>query len=375
MVRRARSSLKALGKPKLFADALNYAFPRPDSGDLKMAPETALPISNADLSRLIATRLKLSNRAASTLEIQLGKYRSAHDIPTRKQIGMLSEGLGVPPMVLLIYAGHLNEFFGYLEALACLQSSPEGWPLKRSRPTRAAIALAFSTFPTFDDDQSAVARQATTAVEMIMRGRDVFSYNIGEPDRRDSQGAISQYLAGSTTDGAFILPARPSYKDVEIRAPSAEEGLIVIRVGSNKPDPPLPEGSVDYEFTLRSECQVDVSGELATWVFRNIEPLPLSHEAILRRALTTLEDASYPLLGRFELAGVICEQWAMQTNSQLANEVLSNLWRWDRQELPRKAAAALLRERSQHAVRLPRRLRRLFGRSRAHTGGDTSSKK
>jgi hypothetical protein len=364
MVSRPRSSLSALGKPLLFADALNQTFPMPTRPTENGLPETAIPVSNADIARLVGQRLGLSEVEQQTLKIQIGRYRTGKNIPDRRMIGLLAAGLGIPPMVLMIYAGRFEEIFGFINALAALSSAPPGWPLRRSSPRRAAFALLFSTFPTLDDPiQSEVARQATTADQMFFHGPERLSYHIGQLEERAKDEPLAKYLAGWVTDGAFILPARPSFKDLDLRKRDDDQdgAIIVIADPDEEPTPSLPDGIIDYEFELRSEYQVDVSGDVATWVFHNVEPA-LAKTDMLRRAVSALNDKDYPIFDRFALAGFIGAQWAHRTDSNLVGEVLSNLWRWDRQNLTRREAVRILRTRAQHRESLRPRLRRLLKR-------------
>ena len=352
--RQARSSLKALGKPLLFAEALNFAFPRPGEPKDKFQSENAVSVSNADLAKLIANRLGLSETRQKTLQIQLGKYRTGKDIPNRRMIGMLSEGLGVPPMVLALYAGRFEEFFAYIKTLAELETAPAGWPLgRRSSPLRAAFAIALATFPNFNNAPSVVSRQATTALHMFMHGPERLGYDVGDYENRTSNSPLVEYLAGSTTDGAFLLPAHPSRKDLHIRSFGDDSDVTIIYVtdphGETKN--PLPTGIKEYDFDLRAECQIDISGSLATWIYKNVEPKALTRKDMLRRALDALNDADYPVLERFELAGFICDQWAQSIDGDLQREVLSNLWRWDGKGLNRAQASQLLQEKTQHARR------------------------
>ena len=117
----------------------------------------------------------------------------------------------------------------------------------------------------------------------------------------------------------------------------------------------------DYEFVLRSECQVDLSSKVATWIFHNIKPT-LATTDMLRRAVSALNDEAYPTLERFGLAGYISAQWMRKTDSTLADEVLSHLWRWDQKYLTRSEAAEILRQRAQHRDTQPAWLRRVLKR-------------
>jgi hypothetical protein len=335
---RPRSSLAALDSPMLFADALNAAFPREvkqpgsDSGDVVVA-------SNYRLANMVAADVE---ERREELRVRMGRYRKGRTVPDRKTIGELSRATGVPPMVWMIYAGRFAEIFGYLKTLAQLTNIPSGWPLEKSSPRRAAFALGFSMFPKRDGDQSRVARQSCSAVSIFASGGSGLAHDVSQAEAVSASAPLAQHLAGSTTDGAFLLPAHPLPAEL-LEAPfgGSTESHVFIEDEGGQSDRDIRR-FFKYNFTIAAEAQVDASSPLATWVFFELQPTALEASDFFSMAMKVLNDRHYPRWESFRLVGEIFEQWAHTTDRDLVDEVLSNLWRWDQRQLSSEQASVIM---------------------------------